>query len=262
MTDEWKKHISDRVSDLTQKIQHNPFTHSTTSGFLPNELLANVSNEFPDYNWEHWFVYSNKIEDKKALNDWNKFPKYTYALFAFLNSPEFISQLEGISGCRLFPDPGLHGGGWHIHASGGILNPHLDYSIHPKLGMQRKLNLIIYLCQDWEESWGGHFGLWELDKTTGKAGNLIKEYPVTMNRAMVFDTTQNSWHGLSRTVACPPGNARRSLAIYYMAVPPENVDTRGRALYSPTKDQIGDNSIEELIRQRAGLETSASVYKQ
>jgi len=32
-----------------------------------------------------------------------------------------------------------------MHAAGGNLNPHLDYSIHPKMGLQRKLNVIIYL---------------------------------------------------------------------------------------------------------------------
>jgi hypothetical protein len=45
----------------------------------------------------------------------------------------------------LYPDPGLHGGGWHMHGAGGNLNPHLDYSIHPKSGLMRKLNIIIYL---------------------------------------------------------------------------------------------------------------------
>ena len=43
-------------------------------------------------------------------------------------------------------DIGLHGGGVHLNQrSGGNLNLHKDYSIHPKLGMMRKLNLIIYM---------------------------------------------------------------------------------------------------------------------
>ena len=48
-------------------------------------------------------------------------------------------------GIKLFIDPGLHGGGWHIHSNKGNLNPHLDYSIHPKMDIQRRLNLIVYL---------------------------------------------------------------------------------------------------------------------
>ena len=42
----------------------------------------------------------------------------------------------------LLPDNGLNGGGWHIHANGGKLNPHLDYSMHPKLPYQRKIILL------------------------------------------------------------------------------------------------------------------------
>jgi glutamyl-tRNA synthetase len=32
----------------------------------------------------------------------------------------------------------LHGGGLHCHKAGGKLNTHLDYSLHPKLNLQRK----------------------------------------------------------------------------------------------------------------------------
>jgi len=261
LTKEWKAHLLAQADKLVANADPKPFRHSQVDGFLPADLLPLVYQEFPEFNWEQWFVYSNKLEDKKALNDWNKFPKYTYALLNFLNSHEFVSRFRGFSNCDLTSDPGLHGGGWHIHASGGSLNPHLDYSIHPKIGMQRKLNLIIYLCQDWQPSWGGHFGLWNVDPKTGRAGELAKECPVGMNRALIFDTTQNSWHGLSRTVACPETHARKSLAVYYLCEAPEDADPRGRALYAPTESQKGDPEIEELILKRSRVETSSTVYR-
>ena len=59
--------------------------------------------------------------------------------------------------------PGLHGGGWHLHARGGKLNVHLDYSVHPKLHLERRLNLIVYLAQGWDPAWGGALGLWTHD---------------------------------------------------------------------------------------------------
>lgn len=261
LTREWKAHLLAQADKLVANAEEKPFRHSMVDSFLPAELLPLVFQEFPEFNWEQWFVYSNKLEDKKALNDWNKFPKYTYALLSFLNSHEFISRFFPFSKCPLTSDPGLHGGGWHIHASGGTLNPHLDYSIHPKIGLQRKLNLIIYLCKDWQPTWGGDFGLWAVDPKTGRAGDLAKEYPVAMNRALIFDTTQNSWHGLSRTVTCPETHARKSLAIYYLCEAPEDADPRGRALYAPTEAQKGDPEIEELILKRSRVETSSKVYR-
>ena len=60
----------------------------------------------------------------------------------------------------LISDPGLNGGGWHIHKQGGKLNTHLDYSLHPKLVLQRKINIIIYLNSCWKKNWGGNLGLW------------------------------------------------------------------------------------------------------
>jgi len=246
----------------TANASQDPFFHTIIDDLLPPDLAEAVARDFPNYDDPVWFSYKNKLEDKKALNDWNKFPAETYKLLTYFNSPEFLAILSRLTGSVLYPDIGLHGGGWHIHGNGGKLNPHLDYSIHPKLGLQRKLNLIIYLGRNWEDAWGGHFGLWAHDAATKRPGKLVKEVGIRFNRGVLFDTTQNSWHGLSREVSAPEGVYRRSLAIYYLCAPPEGVDMRGRALFAPTEAQSGDAEIEALIQKRAGVQTSNQVYRQ
>jgi Rps23 Pro-64 3,4-dihydroxylase Tpa1-like proline 4-hydroxylase len=251
-----------RVVDcFKNNLSVSPFMHFEIDRFLPDELAQKANAEFPDFGSDIWYSYKNQIEDKKALNDWNKFPENTYKIFTYLTGEYFVRALSNMIGVTLFPDPGLHGGGWHMHGNGGKLNPHLDYNIHPKLGLQRKLNLIIYLCENWSDSWGGHFGLWEHDKATSRPGNLVKEIPVGFNRAVIFDTTQNSWHGLSREVVAPEKCYRKSLAVYYLCEPPLGAENRGRALFAPTESQIGDPSIEELIRKRAQVHSSHQVYR-
>jgi len=241
-------------------LQKEPFTHCIIDDFLPVELANRLADEFPDFDDDVWFNYKNKIEDKKLLSDWRKFPLETYQMFSFLNSDVMLNTLSNMIDDNLIEDCGLHGGGWHIHANGGKLNPHLDYSLHPNLGLQRKLNLIIYLSRNWEDSYGGHFGLYNYDEENDTAGSIHSEVSIKFNRAVLFDTTQNSWHGLSRQVNCPKDMFRKSLAVYYLKQPPVGVDERSRALFAPTEEQKNDESIIELIKNRSNTSTAKKVY--
>ena len=222
----------------------NPFDHCVIDDFLPADLAEKIESEFLDFNSEHYFGYNNAVEIKKQNKDWGLFPEHTYQLFYYLNSQTFLDILSDQLGIKLYADDGLHGGGWHIHGPGGILNQHLDYSIHPKLDLQRKLNIIIYVTKNWQESYGGHLGLFQ------GPDKLIKEVAPVYNRAIIFDTTQDSWHGLTRVCSQPEGIYRKSLAIYYLIDPPTEVDTRSRALFAPREDQKGDPAVLELIELR------------
>jgi Rps23 Pro-64 3,4-dihydroxylase Tpa1-like proline 4-hydroxylase len=239
--------------------QGEPFRHVVIDNFLREDVAHAVAEEFPTFDGPAWSVYNNAIEVKKALNHWDRFPKNTYSLFNFLNSDEFVAEMSKLAGVRVWADPGLHGGGWHTHAAGGKLNTHLDYSIHPKLGLERILNLIIYITPDWQEEYGGALGFWADDD--GKPGELRKQIPSLFNRAVIFDTSQRSWHGLPEPVRCPPIKARNSLAVYYLCEPRTNAADRGRALFAPHGDQADDPKVLELIKLRSQVSTSHNVYR-
>lgn len=240
----------------------SPFSHVVIDNFLTEETATAVAGEFPDFNGPAWNEYNNAIEVKKSCNHWDRFPPATYRLFSHLNSPEFVSDMTKLSGDPLYPDVGLHGGGWHTHGAGGKLNMHLDYSIHPKTGLERRLNLIIYIQPSWKTEWGGSLGFWAHDAETNAPGPLVKEVPCLFNRAVIFDTSQNSWHGLPDPVSCPSDKPRNSLAIYYMCEPRKAAADRGRALFAPHKDQANDPDVLELIKLRSQVQTSGNVYRQ
>lgn len=241
---------------------NSPFDHCVIDNFFCNEYAEYLSGEFPGYESDKWFCYKNAIEDKKALNDWNAFPEKTYKAFFELQSTSFVNLLSEQIGKPLFVDHGLHGGGWHMHGTGGNLNPHFDYSIHPKAGLQRKLNIIVYLSKELQPNLhGGHLGLWEHDSVNNQPGKLIKEVEPIFNRAVIFDTTQNSWHGMSRPLTQPVGIYRKSLAIYYLCEPEKNASIAGRALFAPRENQKNDKNIEELIKLRSNVNTSHLAYK-
>lgn len=240
----------------------SPFDHCVVDNFFEPSVAKRIDEEFLSYHCESWFRYDNLIENKKALNDWNAFPPLTYKVFEYLISADFVNVLMQHVGVVLYGDPGLHGGGWHIHGTGGNLNPHLDYSIHPKLGLQRKLNLIVYVSKDFQPALhGGHLGLWRQHPDRVRPGVLEREIEPAFNRAVLFDTTQGSWHGISRPLVQPPGIYRKSLAAYYLCEPPPNVDRRGRALFAPRPEQEGDERVERIIRLRGDERTSLGVYR-
>ena len=133
------------------------------------------------------------------------------------------------------------------------MNVHLDYSIHPKLKLQRKLNLIIYLEENWNLEWGGNLELWSHNQEKNKPHKKIVTIDNIFNRAILFDTTQNSWHGFPDPLTCPKGKYRKSLAVYYLTDPPEEVDKRPRALYAPTEEQENNPEILNLIKERVKL---------
>jgi hypothetical protein len=216
----------------------------------------------PDFDSDIWHEYGNAIEVKKICNNWNAFPSLTYRAFSYLNSNDFVTFL----GKTLFEndilssDFGLNGGGWHIHSRGGKLNTHLDYSLHPKTRQQRKLNIIVYLNSNWEEQWGGSLGLWENDSDKAP-GPLVNQITPKFNRALIFDTTCNSWHGLPDPIDCPYDQFRKILAVYYLTTPYENVSERGKALFAPTEEQKNDLDVLNLISQRSNSSTAAEVYR-
>lgn len=228
-----------------------PFYHQVIDNFLDLKKAKEISQEFPDYNSDVWYCYNNPLENKKTCNSWYQFGPETYRTLSFLNSREFILQLEKITGIKkLYPDIGLHGGGLHIHGTGGKLNVHLDYSLHPKLKLQRKLNLIIYLTEDWDTGWGGSLEFWSHNSEKNKPKEKVITIDNIFNRAILFDTTQNSWHGFPEPLKCPEHTYRKSLAVYYLTDPPEGTDPRPRALYAPYKEQEKNPEILNLIEER------------
>jgi hypothetical protein len=116
--------------------------------------------------------------------------------------------LTGISG--LIPDPYLEGGGLHQIERDGFLKVHADFNVHAKLRLDRRLNFILYLNQDWREEYNGHLELWDRGMT-----RCVRKVLPVCNRAVVFVTTDWSFHGHPEKLACPPGRTRKSVALYY-----------------------------------------------
>ena len=239
-----------------------PFNHIIIDDFFKPDIVDEMVKEFPNYNDDVWNAHwNNQIENKKGLNIWDRFPPSLYRAFDYLLSPSWTLMLEGLVGkTGLHPDYGLNGGGLHSHTCNGYLNVHLDYSIHHKLQMKRNYNLIVYLTPGWQPEWGGGLELWSHDAENNRPKELVKTIDNRFNRAVIFDTTQNSWHGLPEKLECPDGVSRNSIALYYLTQPDANTDTRGKALFAPHKDQANDPEVLDLIKRRSDVASAEQTY--
>jgi len=239
--------------DLSHAKEYDaPFKYFVIDNFLKADLAHTLSKQFPSHSSEKWFAYDNPLERKKAIQNWGLFPPETYQLFLSLCCEKFTNKLRKLTGDEcLKPDYGLHGAGWHMSKRGDHLNIHQDYSIHPMANMQRKWNIIIYLTPNWKKEWGGNLEFWNHNEETNQANQKEVSIDCVFNRAVLFDTTQNSWHGFPETIKCPQGIYRKSIAMYYLSPIAETAVDRPRALYSPRKDQINNDEIIEFIKKRA-----------
>ena len=189
----------------------SPYPHTVMDDFLPEAVLDEVLTEFPKPDQGDWFAFDSPTERKLATKDDSAMGPATRRLLAELNSGPFIDFLERLTGIEgLVPDPHFVGGGLHQIERGGHLKVHADFNRHPRTALERRLNVLIYLNRDWQDSYGGAFELWNRDMTQCEA----KVMPY-FNRCVVFSTTSTSYHGHPEPLNCPEGETRKSIALYY-----------------------------------------------
>lgn len=111
---------------------------------------------------------------------------------------------------KLVPDAYFSSGGLNVTQRGGSLDVHVDGNYHDATGLNRRINALLYLNPEWEESWGGGFGIYNNDGSV-----QLKKIAPIFNRLVVFDTHDYSFHGLPEPLNFPDGKHRKSLILYY-----------------------------------------------
>ena len=239
---------------LEGQYSPEPFDHWIIDDFAPDYIAWKIAQEFPDYDSDLWYRYDNPLERKRTIREWGTFREQTYQMFSRLCAPDFCQDLSRLTGQdQITPDYGLHGAGQHLQGAGDHLNMHLDYEVHPRLGLRRRFNLIWYVTPEWQPSWGGELEFWSHNSHADQPREPVASIVPRFNRAVIFDTTQHSWHGVPRPIRCPQGMYRRSLAMYYLVPDRGETNRRPRALYAPRADQKSDPEIQSLIQQRSRI---------
>lgn len=188
----------------------DPYPHFVVDGAFPRDVLDAVLRE----------IAASEVDAEKNLygsfrkhrtSDINKMGPATRRLIEELVSAPFLTFLEQVTGIdALLPDPYLEGGGVHQIGAGGFLKVHTDFNWHKRLKVHRRLNLLLYLNEGWQDDWNGQLELWNKDVSECRA-----RISPLFNRMVVFSTTDDSYHGHPDPLSCPDNVTRNSIALYY-----------------------------------------------
>ena len=216
----------ERLSQASDELADNfrnadPYPHIVIDDFLSREFVKVLNANFPDISAkkkagsEHIpVVLADGTEaqlGKRWLSRERLVPLVYRRLYWELNANPFVGILEKITGMSgLLPDPHMRGGGVHRTGTGGYLKMHADFNKHPQFGLDRRLNLLIYLNEDWLPEYGGDLELWSKDMRS-----CVQKIAPIAGRCVVFSTTSTSYHGHPHPMTCPSDRTRDSVAVYY-----------------------------------------------
>ena len=190
----------------------DPFPHVVLDDVLRPEAFRAAAESFPEVGDESWTGYLHVNETKygnKHPDTWGPVLNSLAKEFVSGEFVDFLTKLTGIE--HLLPDWSMDGGGLHQTLRGGHLNVHADFTTHHvNRNWLRRINILLYLNEEWDDDWGGQLELWDTAMTAAQA----RVKPVG-NRMLIFSTNADSFHGHPDALTCPEGVARKSMALYY-----------------------------------------------
>lgn len=191
-----------------QYQQASPFPHIALDHFLIPHIAEQAYETFPRLSaMSSLGDYRHRKAQDPLLHKFD--PIFSEIILGELHSERFLTFLSALTGIPgLIADPQLHAAGLAQGGDGSFLNVHIDHSSHPVQPWYRRVNLLLYLNQQWNESKGGHLELWD-----DKMKNLSAILPV-FNRAVLFTASPISWHGY-RKVKTSDGDTRKSINLNY-----------------------------------------------
>jgi len=208
--------VAARADALAAQFKRRePFHHVVIDEFFDAATVARLLAEFPPFERGNARNEAGQLGNKSTIEKIRGLGSSYTALDDLIQTRGFldlIGQITGIPG--LLYDPWYFGGGTHENRHGQDLDAHVDFNRHPVERWHRRLNLIVYLNPEWNDAWGGAL---ELHSDPRAADDRMLRIAPLLNRAVIFETTEWSWHGFKR-IALPDEKkdvSRKSIALYF-----------------------------------------------
>jgi hypothetical protein len=231
--------------------QAQPFPHAVIDNIFPTAFTQLLLDHFPQDPKAHDKVYEKGYggTHKRQISpyDCDDTMRAAFALFNSAPMLQFIEALTGMKG--LLPDPYFAGGGLHETSAGGLLGIHADFQVNESLQLYRRVNMLVYLNQDWQPEYGGNLELWDRQMQARQ-----QTVAPLFNRCVIFNTDADSFHGHPDPLTTPEGVTRRSIALYYyqaLPIPNEQGESR-HTLYvaRPHDDAETKSQVKKMMKKR------------
>jgi Rps23 Pro-64 3,4-dihydroxylase Tpa1-like proline 4-hydroxylase len=228
--------VREKASELRQTFRSaRPFRHVVIDDFLEPSFCREICDQFPDFDAKAAINENRQVGGKATQERVRGLGPAFKTLDDLVQSKAFRNMVSRISSVPdLKYDPHYFGGGTHENRQGQDLDPHIDFNYHPISRQHRRLNLIVYLNEEWEDDWGGSIQLHRDPRREPSEDEIVTVTPL-MNRCVMFETTEHSWHGFPR-IELPEDKqhlSRRSFALYFYTEdrPAEETATEHSTVY-------------------------------
>ena len=195
------------------------FKHIVIDNFFPEELADICLSKFPELDHPSWEHANDKDIEVKYRTTWKSefdIPEGIVDAVRILNSSIVLKAIgDRVFIPKLVPDAYFTGGGLNATMPGGLLDVHVDGNYHDATGLNRRMNVLVYLNKGWQPEYGGEFGAYD-----NKGKVCLKKIAPLFNRLIIFDSHDFSYHGLPDPIAFPAGTSRKSIILYYYTVEP------------------------------------------
>lgn len=257
------ENLMDNLSGYRDKfLGADPFKHVLIPNFFDDDIVEKMLQQFPTPNPKQMINEYGEPSQKFACPDVRNIGPVYQRIDDLIRTPRFAEIMQKLTGINdLLYDPEYHGAGTHDNFSGQGMDPHVDFNLHRTTGYHRRINAIIYLNDEWEESWGGclqvHKDPWDPEN------DYTKTFLPLKNQCVLFETNEISWHGF-KPVTHPTNNniSRKSFTIYMYTKerPVSEIAEKHATVYVPRPlpeqiqpgHQITDADMTELQNNFAG----------
>lgn len=207
-----------------QYAKASPFPHIVVDSFCDAAATLAVERELRALPQAVWDAHRDPLAKelpqqrrKTSIKDARVMPPATRAMVELFASPAMIAWMERTTGIpALHADSTLMGGGVHRVDDGGSLAVHADFNVHPDNQRHRRVNAILYLNDAWTPACGGELELWSAapdDRT--RLLRCERRIEPLLNRLVVFNITDDAYHGHPEPWRGGADLPRLSLAFYY-----------------------------------------------
>lgn len=213
-----KKAILDHIrTNLTntydmqmQYRSHPGYSKLEVQNFLPIDVVKQMAKELENLPLDKGKKFTRKGSCMYEYNDLEITPIQDEVINA-LHSGPFLKWLQEVTDTvDLIPDPHLVGAGYAKSFTGDSLKVHTDFNWNEQLHLHRRLSVVIYLNEEWEEDWGGNLDFYDTDRE-----RVLSRVIPGPGNMVVWSYNNLAYHGYPEPMTNPEGTCRKNLRLFY-----------------------------------------------